>query len=88
MSQIIRAARARIRDEPSDERVLRPSDVPGTLLNVALLNLASSDETLRAAAYTLIHELGQFFKYEIAAQIPKVSSELECEDDGQAKVLK
>ena len=61
--------------------------MPGTLLNVALLNLASSDETLRAAAYKLIHELRQFFKYELASQIFKVSSELERDDPGKANVL-
>ncbi|CAG0923769.1 unnamed protein product, partial [Notodromas monacha] len=33
---------------------IRPKDVPGTLLNMALLNLGSSDPSLRTAAYNLL----------------------------------
>jgi neurofibromin 1 len=71
---MIRAARGRLRDTPSEDRALRPSDVPGTLLNVAFLNLSSSDETLRLGAYNLVSELCQFFKYELASSVMKVSS--------------
>jgi len=75
MAQMIRAARGRLRDTPSEDRALRPSDVPGTLLNVAFLNLSSADETLRLGAYNLVSELCQFFKYELASSVLKVSSE-------------
>jgi neurofibromin 1 len=57
----LRSARARL--TPS-QRTLRPNDVPGTLLNIALLNLHSPDETLRCAAYGLLHEIGTFFRYD------------------------
>ena len=73
MGHIVRAARARLRDSPPPERALQPSDVPGTLLNVALLNLASGDEALRQGAYGLIYELSQFFKYDLASRLLKVS---------------
>lgn len=60
----LRTARARLRDTPSTQRTLRPTDVPGTLLNIALLNLHSTDETLRSAAYGLMQEIGTFFRYD------------------------
>ncbi|WVN87921.1 uncharacterized protein L203_103118 [Cryptococcus depauperatus CBS 7841] len=68
----IRSTRARLRD-PVKSRALRPSDVPATLLNVALLNLSSSNETLRMGAYTLVNELSCFFKYDLASRVLKVS---------------
>jgi len=74
MAQIIRAARSRLRDGPSEDRSLGPSDVPGTLLNVALLNLSSGDETLRFGAYSLVYELSGFFKWELALSVLKVTS--------------
>jgi neurofibromin 1 len=73
MAQIIRAARSRLRDGPSEERSLRPSDVPGTLLNVALLNLSSGDESLRLGAYNLVYELSSFFKWELAVSMLKAT---------------
>lgn len=76
MLNVLRAARGRLRDTPSDNRALRPSDVPGTLLNVAFLNMSSGDETLRLGAYNLVTELCDFFKYDLASQITKVSSGL------------
>lgn len=75
MAQIVRAARSRLRDGPSDDRTIRPSDVPGTLLNVALLNLSANDESLRLGAYNLINELSQFFKYDLVSGALKVSGE-------------
>jgi neurofibromin 1 len=62
---MIRAARARLRTTPSEERALRPSDVPGTLLNLALLNLSASDETLRLGAYNLVNDVAKFFHFEL-----------------------
>jgi neurofibromin 1 len=76
MAQIIRTARSRLRDGPSENRSLGPSDVPGTLLNVALLNLSSEDETLRLNAYNLAYELAGFFKWEVAVSVLKISSAL------------
>ncbi len=73
MAQIIRAARSRLRDGPSEERTLRPSDVPGTLLNVALLNLSSGDEILRLGAYNLVYELSGYFKWDMALSVLKVT---------------
>ena len=40
---------------------LRPKDVPGTLLNMALLNLGSRDAALRTAAYNLLRCVIQTF---------------------------
>eukprot|EP01133_Synstelium_polycarpum_P017457 gene17457-20830_t len=40
-----------------DVRVFRPQDIPGTLLNVALLNLGSSKNSLRVAAYNMLSAL-------------------------------
>jgi len=74
MAQIIRAARSRLRDGPSEDRSLGPSDVPGTLLNVALLNMSSGDETLRLGAYNLVYELSGFFKWELALSVLQVTS--------------
>jgi neurofibromin 1 len=76
MAQIIRAARSRLREGPSEERSLRPSDVPGTLLNVALLNLSSGDEVLRLGAYNLIYELSGYFKWGMALTALQVISQL------------
>ncbi|WVQ63868.1 uncharacterized protein L199_002024 [Kwoniella botswanensis] len=86
MAQIIRAARARLRDGPNSERALRPSDVPATLLNVALLNLSSSDSTLRMGAYILLNELCQFFKYDLASRVLKVSAGLSIPNNSLAFV--
>lgn len=40
---------------------IRAKDVPGTILNQALLNMGSSDATLRSAAYNLLCALGAAF---------------------------
>lgn len=88
LAQIIRAAVSRFRTTPSDDRILRPTDVPGTLLNVAFLNLSSSDETLRLGAYNLIHELCQFFKYDLASQVLKVSTGLTIPSNSLSFVYK
>ncbi|KAK2173204.1 hypothetical protein NP493_892g01057 [Ridgeia piscesae] len=48
---------------------IRPRDVPGTLLNVALLNLGSSDPSLRSAAYNLLCALTQTFDLRIEGQL-------------------
>ncbi|XP_064619782.1 neurofibromin-like isoform X5 [Lineus longissimus] len=52
---------------------IRPKDVPGTLLNVALLNLGSSDPCLRSAAYNLLCALTQTFDLRIEGQLLETS---------------
>ncbi|KAI0182148.1 GTPase [Hypoxylon sp. FL1284] len=50
------------------ERLIRPQDVPGTLLNLALTNLASSDAMLRVASYKLLSALCRAFKFRAASR--------------------
>ncbi|TVY85411.1 Neurofibromin [Lachnellula suecica] len=65
--QAIRAAKAKygkeLRTLKSFERLVRPQDVPGTLLNIALTNMASSDQVLRLASYNLLCSLCGAFKF-------------------------
>lgn len=70
---MIRTSRARVRTSPSEERTLRPTDVPGTLLNVALLNLTASDESLRLGAYNLVNDIAKFFSFDLQPIMPKVN---------------
>lgn len=48
---------------------IRPKDVPGTLLNMALLNLGSSDPNLRTAAYNQLCALTVTFDLKIQGQL-------------------
>ncbi|KAI1099294.1 GTPase [Jackrogersella minutella] len=50
------------------ERLIRPQDVPGTLLNLALTNLASPDALLRIASYNLLGALCRAFKFKAASK--------------------
>ncbi|XP_065570505.1 neurofibromin-like isoform X3 [Artemia franciscana] len=52
---------------------IRPKDVPGTLLNMALLNLGSSDPNLRTAAYNLLCALTATFDLKIEGQLLETS---------------
>lgn len=52
---------------------IRPRDVPGTLLNMALLNLGSLDPNLRTAAYNLLCALTQTFDLKIEGQLLETS---------------
>ncbi len=65
--QAIRGAKAKygkeLRTLKSFERLVRPQDVPGTLLNIALTNMASSDQVLRLASYNLLCALCCAFKF-------------------------
>ncbi|KAI6248995.1 Neurofibromin [Erysiphe necator] len=65
--QAIRGARKKQGKDPnrtiSIERLLKPQDVPGTLLNIALMNMAGSDELLRLASYDLLCSLCRAFKF-------------------------
>lgn len=51
-----------------NERTIRPEDVPGTMLNISLMNMASSDPPLRLAAYNLLCALCQAFKFNLDRQ--------------------
>jgi len=52
---------------------IRPKDVPGTLLNMALLNLGSSDPILRTSAYNLLCALTKTFDLKIDGQLLETS---------------
>jgi len=71
--QAIRGAKAKYgkdtRALKSFERLVRPQDVPGTLLNLALTNLASPDPVLRLASYNLLGALCRAFKFTTAANL-------------------
>ncbi|KAL6887139.1 hypothetical protein GGI43DRAFT_426134 [Trichoderma evansii] len=51
------------------ERLMRPQDVPGTLLNLAFTNLLSSDRSLRLASYNLLGALCRAFKFSADARL-------------------
>ncbi|KAL2170034.1 hypothetical protein VTG60DRAFT_5374 [Thermothelomyces hinnuleus] len=71
--QAIRAAKIKYakdaRATKSFERLIRPQDVPGTLLNLALTNLATSDPVLRLSSYNLLSALCKAFKFKAASQL-------------------
>ncbi|KAJ9149291.1 GTPase-activator protein for ras-like GTPase [Pleurostoma richardsiae] len=71
--QAIRGAKAKYgkdtRALKSFERLIRPQDVPGTLLNLALTNLASPDHVLRLASYNLLGALCRAFKFTAASRL-------------------
>ncbi|KAL1842978.1 hypothetical protein VTJ49DRAFT_3455 [Mycothermus thermophilus] len=53
----------------SFERLIRPQDVPGTLLNLALTNLATPDPVLRLSSYNLLSALCKAFKFTAASKL-------------------
>lgn len=56
-------------DSVTVHQKIRPKDVPGTLLNMALLNLGSADPNLRTAAYNLLCALTGTFDLKIEGQL-------------------
>lgn len=54
---------------PSIGRSVRPQDVPGTLLNIALTGMASTESRLRLAAYNLLCALSKSFCFDSCAFI-------------------
>ncbi|XP_008206010.1 neurofibromin isoform X2 [Nasonia vitripennis] len=60
-------------DSMSVHPKIRPKDVPGTLLNMALLNLGSSDPNLRTAAYNQLCALTATFDLKIEGQLLETS---------------
>ncbi|KAI1278536.1 GTPase [Xylaria sp. FL0933] len=75
--QSIRIAKAKygkdIRSVKSFDRLVRPQDIPGTLLNLALMNLAAPDEALRIASYNLLGALCQAFKFKAASKFTRIN---------------
>ncbi|KAF7549990.1 hypothetical protein G7Z17_g6012 [Cylindrodendrum hubeiense] len=71
--QTIRGAKAKhgkdSRTQKSIERLIRPQDVPGTLLNLALANLSSPDHVLRLSSYNLLGALCKAFKFSSASRL-------------------
>lgn len=71
--QAIRAAKLKYgkdtRAQKSFERLIRPQDVPGTLLNLALTNLASPDPALRLSSYNLLGALCKAFNFTAASKL-------------------
>lgn len=71
--QAIRNAKAKhgkdIKAPAPAERLIQPQDVPGTLLNIALTNMASVDQPLRLASYNLLCALCQTFKFAVNARL-------------------
>ncbi|TKY89213.1 hypothetical protein EX895_001744 [Sporisorium graminicola] len=64
--QALRQAKARVskfRASNAVDRVLRPKAVPGTLLNMAMLNITSNDSALRLSAYNLLCALSTSFNF-------------------------
>ncbi|KAI0397175.1 GTPase [Xylariaceae sp. FL0594] len=70
--QCIRAAKAKYGKDTRAvkplERLIRPQDIPGTLLNLALMNLAAPDPGLRIASYNLLGALCQAFRFKAASK--------------------
>ncbi|ORX55578.1 hypothetical protein DM01DRAFT_1320819 [Hesseltinella vesiculosa] len=56
------------------DRAIRPSDVPGRLLNMALMNLGDDDPNLRLASYNLLDTLSTFFRFEVSTKLLQVKS--------------
>lgn len=71
--QSIRGAKAKYgkdnRQFKAYERLVRPQDVPGTLLNLALSNLSSSDSSLRLSSYNLLGALCKAFRFRAASKL-------------------
>lgn len=71
--QMIRTAKAKhgkdTRALKQYERLIRPQDVPGTLLNLALTNLASPDHVLRLSSYNLLGALCRAFNFTTASKV-------------------
>ncbi|XP_065165550.1 neurofibromin isoform X2 [Atheta coriaria] len=62
-----------LQDTVTVHQKIRPKDVPGTLLNMALLNLGSSDPNLRTAAYNQLCALTATFDLKIEGQLLETS---------------
>ncbi|KAK3950236.1 hypothetical protein QBC32DRAFT_376735 [Pseudoneurospora amorphoporcata] len=70
---LLRMKKAAYRKDPKhnqpQERFIKPQDVPGTLLNLALTNLASPYPMLRLSSYNLLGALCKSFKFKAASRL-------------------
>ncbi|RDA86328.1 hypothetical protein CP532_4331 [Ophiocordyceps camponoti-leonardi (nom. inval.)] len=57
------------RSYKSFDRLVRPQDVPGTMLNLALTNLVSPHNVLRRSSYDLLGALCRAFKFSAGARL-------------------
>ncbi len=71
--QAIRSAKARYGKDSRPHkllgRLIRPQDVPGTLLNLAFMNLSSSNHKLRLSSYNLLGALCRAFKFKTSTRL-------------------
>lgn len=71
--QAVRGAKAKYgkdnRTTKAYERLIRPQDVPGTLLNLSLTNLSSIDQGLRLSSYNLLGALCKAFRFSVAEKM-------------------
>lgn len=71
--QTIRGAKVKLgkdnRIPKPAERLVRPQDVPGTMLNLALTNLSSPYHVLRLASYNLLGALCRSFDFSAAGRL-------------------
>ncbi|KAJ8986296.1 hypothetical protein NQ317_010008 [Molorchus minor] len=67
-------------DSVTVHQKIRPKDVPGTLLNMALLNLGSSDPNLRTAAYNQLCALTATFDLKIEGQLLETQGNLQTNE--------
>ncbi|KAJ1930935.1 Ras GTPase activating protein ira2, partial [Linderina macrospora] len=69
----IRTARTRYNNHSSTpavpERIIRPSDVPGTLLNIALLNCGAEHAVLRISAYRMLTAIVATFNIDVGHEL-------------------
>ncbi|KAJ2855048.1 Ras GTPase activating protein ira2 [Coemansia erecta] len=73
MFKAIRSARSRFTNHNNtptvQERAIRPADVPGTLLNVALLNCGSENSALRISAYRMLISVVATFNMDVGHEL-------------------
>ncbi|KAF9111158.1 Ras GTPase activating protein ira2 [Mortierella sp. AM989] len=71
ISAIAKAKQRHLTSKPPNlnARVIRPNDVPGTLLTMAMFNLSSPDHALRLASYNLLCALSDTFKFDTGNQL-------------------
>ncbi|KAJ2685064.1 Ras GTPase activating protein ira2, partial [Coemansia spiralis] len=69
----VRSARARYSSHTAatalPERAIRPADVPGTLLNVALVNCGSESAMLRTSAYRMLISVVATFNMDVGHEL-------------------
>ena len=79
LSKLLRQSKQRYEiSQPSSvgERVIRPNDVPGRLLNMALINIGSEHPGLRLTAYNLLYSLSLSFRFDIGNQLLRSKGKL------------